>query len=321
MAEQGLLPVYLMNGADEFKREFLVERLTKRIAKLGDLDFNKDVFVAGAVDAGQLVAACNTLPFACDYRLVIVKDADKLAKSVSEELVAYLQDPCQTTVLALTATKLAKNTRLYKAVAKVSPKAVVDCAPKSRRELPTQVRDFGASEGITVTQAAAEQLIAYVGESTVRLDTELKKLAAALGKGAVVDVAQIDRYVTRTAEVKPWDFTDALAARDARKALQLFSRMGGQPPFGLLTMSVNRIRELLVAKDVAQTGGGTRDLARELGVPDWRVKNHMRWASRFSEHELVQALAGAADAERAMKSGTDPVTEFERWVLRTCAQG
>lgn len=318
MAGKGLIAAYLMVGADELKREFLVNRLSDRVAKLGDIDFNRDVFVAGAPNAtaDEVIGACNMLPFMCEKRLVIVKDLDKANKALTEALVDYLANPNETTVLACTATKLAKNTRIYKAFAKLDAKAVVSCEPRSKRELPSQVRDFARSHGVDIAPQAAQLLIDMVGESTVHLDMEIKKLAALLGAGALIGVDDVEKNVARTAEVKPWEFVDALSDRDAARALTLYSRMGSQSLFGLLTMAVNRIRELLMTKEL---GGGAR-LAAALKLPDWRVKNHARWASRFTEEELEHALISAADAELAMKSGADQETAFIQWTLNVCSR-
>ena len=94
--------------------------------------------------------------------------------------------------------------------------------------------------------------------------------------------------------------------------------MSAQSPFGLLTMCVNRIRDLLVAKDLQ--GQGTGALASALGRPDWQVKNYGRWASRFSEAELEAALIGAVACDRAMKTGADQQATFERWILDVCTR-
>lgn len=316
MADNGLIAAYLMVGADELKREFLVNRLTDRVAKLGDIDFNKESFVGSAATADEVVGACNMLPFMSEKRLVVVKDLDKANKALTEALVEYLANPNETTVLACTATKLAKNTRIYKAFAKVDKKTVVSCEPKAKRDLPAQVRNFALSHNVTITPQAAQLLVDMVGESTVHLDTEIKKMAAALGKGAEITAQHVEQYVTRVAEVKPWEFVDALADRDAARAMVLFNRLNDDSPFGLLSMSVNRLRELLVAKEV---GGGSA-LAAALGVPDWRVRNHSRWASRFTEQELERALVSAADLELAMKTGADKVSVFTKWTLDICAR-
>lgn len=318
MAEQGFLAAYLAVGADEFKRRFVLERLEGRMAALGDLDFNKDVFSGPSAEADALVAACNTLPFACEYRLVVVRDADKLPKQSSEALVEYLAAPSPTTVVCFEATKLAKSTRLYKAIAAVGKKAVIDCAPKKRWELPEQVMGFAASEGVKITKDAAEELVELVGESTVHLDMELKKLAAALGAGAVIDVEQVRSRVARTAEAKPWHFTDALGMRDAKRCMELKARMSSQSPHGLLARSVSLVRELMIAKDLG--GAGQAALAEALGKPAWQVKNHARMAAGFTASELENALADAARTEAGMKSGGDADMLFEQWVLGVCTR-
>ena len=315
MADNGLIAAYLMVGADELKREFLVDRLTQRVAKLGDIDFNKESFIASAASVDEVIGACNMLPFMCEKRLVVVKDLDHASKPLTEALVSYLANPNETTVLACTATKLAKNTRIYKAFAKLDKKAVVSCEPKSKKDLPSQVANFAASHGVAMTPAACQLLVEMVGESTVHLDTEVKKMAAALGQGARIDICHVEQYVTRTAEVKPWDYVDALASRDAARAMVMFNRLGADSVFGLLTMSANRLRELLIAKEV----GGGAALAAALGMPDWRVRNHARWAGSFTQKQLEDALIGVADLELALKTGADKASAFTKWTLDVCS--
>ena len=179
MAEVNLLPAYLINGEDQLKRETVLKRLRSRLEAMGDLDFNCDTFDGKDALGGDIVAACNTMPFGIDKRLVIVRNADDLKKADSEALVAYLASPADFTVLALLANKLAKNTRLYKAAAAVGPKAVIDCAPRKAYELPSQVRAMATSHGIAMTDSAAKLLVELVGEDTVHLDAELKKIALA----------------------------------------------------------------------------------------------------------------------------------------------
>lgn len=124
-----LLPAYLAVGEDALKREAVIARLKARLATMGDLSFNSDEFDGEVAEGAAIAAACNTMPFASPVRLVYVRNADKLKRADAEELVNYLKAPSATTVLACEAEKLAKNTRLYKALAAAGPKAVIDCAP------------------------------------------------------------------------------------------------------------------------------------------------------------------------------------------------
>ncbi len=312
--QQALLPAYLVTGTDELKRQTVVKRLRKRIEEEGDLSFNSDTFNGEVAEGEAIVAACNTLPFASNVRLVQVDAVDRLKKDDQEQLISYLASPSEATVLCLIASGLAKNTRLYKAVAKLGAQAIIDCTPPKLRELPTQVRAMATAHGAVITESAASLLVDLVGDNTIALDAELQKLALAHRGSDPINDNEVASMVSRTSEVKPWEFVDAFSERSLEKCLKLRTRMESTTPYALLAMCVTRVRELIAARSFGERGQ-IGELASYLGVPDWRVKNHARWARSFSAEELRAALVSARDAERAMKSGTDPETAFQDWYL------
>ncbi|OUO91571.1 DNA polymerase III subunit delta [Gordonibacter sp. An230] len=314
-----LLPVYLVVGEDALKRDAVVKRLRARLSAMGDLSFNADEFDGEAATGADIVGACNTVPFASPVRLVEVRAADKLAKADSEELVSYLGAPNETTVLALVAEKLAKNTRLYKAVAAHGKMAVIDCAPPKRYELPKMVRSMAVGHGVTLTEAAAAKLVELVGEDTVRLDGEIGKIALAHRGPDAVGEREVIGMVGRTAEAKPWEFVDAFAARDPGRCVSLLGRMESISPHALMAMCTTRLRELICARSMIDRGN-PRGIAAALKAPEWRVKNHAAWARGFSVAELRSALVSARDAERAMKSGADAHAAFLEWALSVAAR-
>ena len=316
--ENKLLPAYLAVGEDALKRRTVLERLRKRVASLGDLEFNHDEFDGERASGSDIAVACNTLPFASDLRLVEVTHAEKLGKQDAEVICAYLAAPNTSTVLVMSAEKLAKNTRLYKAFAAIGKTAVIDCAPMKRYELVRALRSMAVGHGITLTEAASETLVSHVGEDTVRLDTELRKLALAhSGSGPVTD-REVALLVARTNEAKPWEFVDAFSARDVRGCLRLLPLLGSTSPYALIGMCTNRLRELTCAKSLDKRGEG-HVLAETLKVPGWRVKNHVAWSRKFTDAELTRAFSKARDCERAMKSGTDPDNAFKDWMLSVIA--
>lgn len=311
-----MLPAYLVVGEDELKRRTVLSRLRTRIAEHGDLEFNHDEFDGETASGDAIAHACNTLPFASDIRLVEVVQVDKLAKAEAEAIVAYLANPSESTVLALSGLKLAKNTRLYKAVAALSSKAVIDCTPMKRYELVRALRSMAVGHGFTMTEGASEKLVQLIGEDTVALDSELSKLALAHTGDQPVTEREVSALVTRIAEAKPWELVDAFSARDARQCATILPLLGSTSPYALIGMCTVRLRELACAKSLAARGEAN-SLASVLKLQPWRVKNHVRWASGFSESELVSAFSSARDCERAMKSGVDADTAFREWLFTT----
>lgn len=314
-----LLAAYLVVGEDSFKRERTMQRLRARLAARGDLSFNSDTFQGEEASGADIAAACNTMPFASDVRLVEVRGAEKLRRADADALVAYLASPSESTVLALVCEKLAKNTRLYKAVAALGPHAVIDCTPPRRSELPAKVRGQATAHGVTLTPAAAELLVELVGEDMVHLDAELSKLALAHRGGDAVNEHEVAALVGRTAEPKPWELVDALSARNVRQCVNLLERMPSASPHALLPQCTRRVRELMCAR--AMTSRGTqRQVASELKVPDWKARKIVGWSRNFTDEELRRALVSSADAELAMKSGSDARGVFLEWLVGVAAR-
>lgn len=319
MAGTSLLPAYLVVGSDELKRSHAVARMKKRLEASGLADFNLDERDMSKEQTPEdVLSSLNTFPMGADFRLVILRPCDRLPKATSEMLVDYLKNPSSTTVLLLVAEKLAKNTRLYKAVAKIDKKAIVECAPKKRWELPQQVRSMATAHGKAITQGGAEELVSRVGESTRMLDNELQKLASMV-EGGEITQADVERFVVRTAEPRPWDFLDAVSARNLPKALSLLRMMPQRQEIMLYSLLTTRIRELIYAKALDARGEGST-LARALGLQSWQVKNHLRWARGFKMSELLGALESAVDVELALKGSQTSDVALIRWVTQICTR-
>ena len=314
MAGQGLLPGYLIVGSDELKSSRAVERMRARLGKSGMVEFNldeRDMTKDPQVD--DIVASLYTFPMGAEFRLVILTNCDKLPKAMSEPLVEYFANPSPTTVCLVVATTLAKNTRLYKAIKKLGDKAIIDCAPKKTWEMPPQVVKMAAAHGKAMGLPAAEALVARSGENTRMLDNELKKLASMV-TGSEITLADIERHVMRTAEVKPWEFLNAVAARDLVRSLELLKLQPAKSEVRLWSLLVTRLRELIIAKSLDTRGQGSQ-LATTLGVQGWQVKNHLSWARRWRMDELLEALSQAIEVELALKGSRDSELALRMWVI------
>lgn len=314
-----LLAAYLAVGPDELKRKEAVSRLKARAA--GPFEaFNLEEIEASAdLEPQALLSSLNTLPMGADRRIVVVENAEKLAKPVSEALIKYLANPNEACTLCLTATTLAKTTRLYKALAKVGPKAVIDCSAKKGRDLLPYVQKLARSHNLAISSDAASELTARVSESSTMLDTQLTSLSALLGGGGNVTLELVEANVARVAEVKPWEFLDRLAQRDLVRSLQLLRLLDGGSAIGLCSLICGRVRELICAKSLAARGEGGL-VAKELKKQDWQVRNLGRWTGNFRDGELELLLSKCADADAALKSGADEQSTLTSLVCAVCGR-
>lgn len=318
-------PVYLFVGDDEQKKDEMLTRLKKSCEKYGEMTINTDVFEGEAHMPERAVSACLTLPFASEKRLVIIKDLEKYETPELNVLADYVAEPSDMSILVMLATSLAKNTRLYKNIAKAGDggKTIVDCSSPKSWEFVNFATSVAKSKGATITKPAAEKLVALTGKNTVAISKELEKILASHTTSSPISEAEVESLVSLSAKVTPWVVVDAFSARNIIKVMELLPRVEGMDSIGLLTVTVNRIRELICAKEVAAKHGtgATNELMQELGInQSWRVKNHFQWARQYSMSELREAIKSSVQAEKDMKSGSDQTAVLTLWLARTLSQ-
>ena len=198
--------------------------------------------------------------------------------------------------------------------------AIIECAVAKRWEIPRQISRMAQQRGMRMDEAAAKELMARVGESTTMLDRQVATLSELCRGAGVITRGDVERYVTRIAEVKPWDFLDALCERNAAHALELYGLMQSPSEVALVSMTVARLRELICASSLAARGQAQM-LASTLGKQAWQVKGHVRWASAFGRGELAEALDACARCDKDLKSGADPNSAFTELILHICGRG
>ena len=315
--KNNLLPIYLLVGDDEQKKETLASKMKERCAALGEMSINTDVFSGEDHAPSKIVSSCLTLPFASEKRLVIVNNAEIFTTAELNVLADYAEKPNDTTILLLLFEKLAKNTRLYKAIAKLSEKAIVACDSPKAWEFKNYAIKVAKSKGVVMRDDAAQLLVDLVGPDTVAITTELEKIVASHSSPNAIDVSEVEQLVVATASVKPWVLVDAFSAKNVQKVMELFQKVSDTTPTGVLMMCVNRVRELICAKDVARQGGS---VATELGFApalSWRVKNHEAWARQWTDEALLQALKSSLEAEKRMKTGDSQEQVLKLWLLES----
>ena len=143
------------------------------------------------------------------------------------------------------------------------------------------------------------------------LDNDLAKLAQMV-ESPQIELADVSAGCSY-GRVQPWDFLNAVSARDMRRSLELFKLLPSKSYVWTYTLLCGRIRELIVAKALDARGQG-RELAATLKLQSWQVKNHLTWARRFSMAELIAALEGAVDVELALKGSADSQTALLLWI-------
>lgn len=325
--KQELLSGYIVLGSDQLMRERVLKRLRIRLEELGDLSFNNDKFNGNEADVDEILAACQTLPFASEKRLVVVDEANKIPKKDSTKIAEYIKSPSATTVLVLICESLTKDSPLHEFQKQLGANSIIECSPpKKKSDFINFVINMAKDHGLELTSGAAAKIVELVGMNTVHINEEFKKLALAnhgQASNKPITEEEIINSVAQLSVYQTWDFVDAFSRRNISECIRIkphlvIGNSSASISSALLRQCVTRIRELICARCVSDVGSdSTSRIAQELNLPPNRAftaKYRLQESRNFTLEELCAALMSSVTAEQKMKSGTDDDAAFEEWL-------
>ncbi|MEO7000852.1 MAG: DNA polymerase III subunit delta [Ktedonobacterales bacterium] len=328
---------YLFHGTDEFSAH---EEL-RRLRVTGGFDLNQDTHTGDEIDLAQIRAACDTLPFLSERRLVVVlipipkrkrgakgdEDSDenssvapgptppasktrgKKGKSSGPDLKALYQGladyaphlPETTTLVVLAEEQLDATNPLINAAKKYG-KMQVFTRPKGA-QLDAWLRARAKDRQTEITPEACRLLVESVGDNTRLLASEIDKLSAYVGVGGKIGVAEVRLLTPIERQLVIFDLTDAIARRDRSRALALLHEFldNGQSQFGIIGLIASQTRALMQVKTLAEMGMHSGQIAQTAGMAPFVVEKNLTLSRQFTFAQLEAAHRALLEIDTALK--------------------
>ncbi len=227
-----LPPVTLLYGDDEFAIAIHVKGLKSDLGVDENAALNVTEFEAAGLSFSEFRSVCESAPFLCSQRLVILTDL--LAKETRKDLLTALIDylpafPVSTALLLQERVKIPKNNRLLKAVLGMEGAEVCEYALPANRDLPRWIIERASRAGGDFSAAAAQELAAGGVDSPRALQSEIEKLLAYVNWARTVTAEDVRRMVPSAATADIFRLVDfskfACLVQGADRDLQLASRL------------------------------------------------------------------------------------------------
>ena len=296
-----LKPVYLITGTDETKVEKAMRRLRDRVVRDSGTDLNVDIFDASQETAAAVVQAASTLPFGEGVRLVLVTSVGAWNKADKDQIVNYLAMPSETTCLALVGGGIRKNEMLMKAVADAGQ--VLSYEAPRPSNLPAWVQDQADERHLKMEPQAVRRLVTITGSNQRAILGELDKLATYLGRGKV-GLEDIEELCWVSPEVRIWDLTDSLGARDRQAVFRHLEELLADRTRRRSSSIAKHLRNLCVVVS-AREGEDVMGAAAELGLKPFPARKLADQSRNFTAAGLRQAVQLLADLDADLKGRRD----------------
>lgn len=294
-------PAYLIHGDDHGRigeRRASLRARAEQESGAGGLE----VLEGDAATPEAVGHALNAMTFAVGRRFVVVDGAERWKQAdVEAHVTPALAGLAPDTTVAFFAREDGRA-KVPAALVKAVKKAGGDIAEHATvkgRELPKWTIGEAARLGITLDPAAAQALVAQVGERQQRLLREIEKLALELGTGARVGVEDVTGAAADSAEVQVWGLVDALVARDRRTAFRAFLelREQGEPLARLIPLMARRLREVLAIAQRLEAGESPAQVKSSMKGSPWALDRRIKEARATDTETLRRAIETLADLE------------------------
>ncbi len=303
---------YYVCGEDDFQKDDAIRQLVEAAVEPAMRDFNMEVKRAQELDAKSLDAALSALPMMADRRVVVIRDSGLLKKDTRKVLDKYLTHPSPDVLVILVECPGGKTDKDLSL--NTTP---MDFDFLSADRIPKWILHYTTTHfQMKISPEAAELLQSAVGTDLNQLVTELDKLAS-FAYGREIQESDVTAVVgVRRGETMA-DFLDAVAMRNASRALELLPIILGQPKTNAVTLVM-----ALATQTIGLAWGKAK---REEGLSQGRLQNEYwnllkqsgslftgrpwgsaasAWANaveRWSRTSLDRALNALLDADVALK--------------------
>jgi DNA polymerase-3 subunit delta len=306
--------VLLVTGKEEFLNERTVTAVRAAVRAL-DPESELTETEAGTLSLATLGELSAPSLFS-SVRCVVVRSLENLPEESVDGLLAYAADPAEDVALVLVHGGGQRGTGVLTRLRKLA--AVTES--KSGELRPSEFPGFVTAEvrrhGATIDPDAAQALVQAVGQ-------DLRSLAAAAHQlthdfpGERLSSALVARYFGGRAEAKSFVVADAAFSGRREQALEeLRWALDNGTPAVLVTSAFAGSARGLARYTGALKGLREADLAREVGVPPWKLRTLREQSRGWTEQGLAAAIQAVARADADVKGqASDASYALERLVL------
>lgn len=334
--------LFLFTGSEAY---FLRQRIRfwKEEFKKKHGEMNLSALDAQEKPLAEIRAEIETLPFLGARRLIFIENLPEAPRARTQEkeedsdpgesealakFAEALKDIPETSVVVFVQPHPDKRKGFYKALAKIAKKE--EFIPLEGAVLASWLQREAQGLRITLDALTADYLISLVGQDAWRLSQELQKLSN-FHPDSPITRADIDQTVVPNPEANIFHFTDALSAKDHKKAIQNLHRSmaAGENLRQLFYMIVRQFRLLLQVQSYRELYPTSTPLsvASSLKLHPFVAKNLLDQIRSFKPEELKKAYGELLEIDSDLKSSrirvtTDDQDELalavEQFILKFC---
>ncbi len=291
-------PIYFLMGEEPYYIDKITSFIENNTLSEAERDFNQVVLYGRDVTMVDVVYHAKKYPMMAEKQVVIVKEAQDLAKQL-DDLLSYAENPLESTVLVFSYKYKTIDKR--KKVAKVIAKN--GCLFESKKLYENQIGEWISKllndSGYKIGMKATQMLVEFLGTDISKINNELDKLMSILPKGTMITDAHIEENIGISKDFNNFELEQALSERNVVKANQIINYFTQNPKSNPLIMTISLLNsfftKLLIYHGLKDKG--KINASKVLGVNPYFLTKYQNAARHYPMRKVSQIIGLLRDSD------------------------
>mgnify|MGYP006168332597 FL=1 len=291
-------PIYFLMGEEPYYIDKLTEYIEDNVLLEDEKGFNQMVIYGRDTSVDEIVSNAKRYPMMADRQVVIVKEAQELARTI-DKLESYIENPQPTTVLVI-AYKYKTVDKRKKWVKSIDKTGVLFESQKLREyKVGEWVKRVLQGRGYGIEPKAMLMLVEYLGNDLSRIANELTKLEIILPKGSTITPSHIEVNIGISKDYNVFELRKALGDKDQLRAYQIvnyFAQNSKENPMVVVIAQLfSFFSSLLKFHGLKDKSQG--NVAKELGVNPYFVADYVTASKNYPMKKVSAIVATLRDID------------------------
>jgi DNA polymerase-3 subunit delta len=312
--------VYILHGDDQFAITGFIESMQAKMDP-NSADLNTTRIDGRTASENEIRSVVGAMPFLAERRLVILDQplSRVSSKEDQERFLALLESVPPTSALVLVIHDEYQGRRGWAILDRAAwfKKWVENAGARvymTTQALPRQhemnrwIRQHARELGGRFTTNAAVELANCVGTDTRYAHQEILKILTYVDFSRTVEIEDVQNLTIAGIQTDVFKLVDQVGLGNKPAALKiLHSLLEEQDEISIFGMVVRQFRLLLLAREILDQGGSSRDFPGRLGVASFVADRLAIQVQRYSMEDLKGLYRRLLEMDEAAKTGEMPL--------------
>jgi len=312
-------------GKENYLKENILKKLRDKLITPSSRELNYKIFYGEKLPLNEIINDLQILPFISKYKLVVIKEAEKISKEDEEKLINYFNQynfKNIFSILILMYKETTSNKELIKIIEKIGIVINLDIQDKSKLNMWIEAKFKQSNKKIS--PEALFYLQSWIGSDLNRLFNEIEKIDIYTKDQKIIEKEDIMITIGGSESVNIFKVLDSIGNREIEDAIDGMVKLNQSNLhyLSIFTMIYRQIKLILQIKLLWVSGLNFKKIEKELKLPSFVVEKIIKQSKKYTFKDICKSyqLLNIADLE-LKNSQKKPQIILEELVMNIINQG